>query len=199
MDAYGIDITLFMPEPHGVDNAPSCNFGHLGEIVENFPARFAMLLGGETLNVMIQRVVTEPDTYTYEAIKDEFQARALEILATGAVGFGEMAAEHFSLASNHPYVSAPPDHPLFKDLADIAALYDVPIDLHMEALTSDLKFADLPDCSTLYKQSQLNYGSHFNDPDVFPENITAFKTLLDYNPNAKIIWVHAGWDNTNER
>lgn len=57
MDNYDINFTLFMPEPRGVDNAPFCEFEHLAEIVKNFPGRFAMLLGGESLNVMIQQVV----------------------------------------------------------------------------------------------------------------------------------------------
>ena len=53
----------------------------------------------------------------------------------GAAGFGEMAAEHFS--GGTPYQFAPPDHPLFLLLADIAARHDVPIDQHMNAVPRD--------------------------------------------------------------
>lgn len=37
------------------------------------------------------------------------------------------------------------------------------------------------------------------NPLFLPENITAFRGLLSHNPNARIIWVHAGWDNTGYR
>jgi len=37
------------------------------------------------------------------------------------------------------------------------------------------------------------------NPANLKENITAFERLLDHNPAARIVWVHAGWDLTGER
>jgi hypothetical protein len=93
--------------------------------------RFAVLGGRGSLNAMIQDAITAGETS--EKLRRKFEARAIAIIKDGAVGFGEMAAEHLSFFSEHPYESAPPDHPLFLLLADIAARLGVPIDLHMEA------------------------------------------------------------------
>src|SRR6266853_6559367 len=61
-------------------------------------------------------------------IRRTFRERAEEIVRQGAVGFGEMTAEHF--AGGTPYQYAPADHPLFLLLADIAAQHRVVIDFH---------------------------------------------------------------------
>jgi len=42
--------------------------------------------------------------------------------------------EHIVIGGTEPYVHAPPDHPLFLDLVELASARGVPIDLHMEAL-----------------------------------------------------------------
>jgi len=99
------------------------------------------------------------------------------------VGFGEMAAEHFP--SSTPYETAPPDHPLFLLLADIAAQHGVPICIHMEAVPQDM---DLP----------APLKSPPNPPRLHA-NIAAFERLLAHNPRAKIVWAHLGWDTTGYR
>jgi predicted TIM-barrel fold metal-dependent hydrolase len=113
----------------------------------------------------------------------KYRKRAEAILAAGAAGFGEMAAEHFP--SSTPYESAPPDHPLFLLLADIAAQHDVPICIHMEAVPQDM---DLP----------APLESPPNPPRLHA-NIAAFERLLAHNPRAKIVWAHLGWDTTGYR
>ena len=105
-------------------------------------------------------------------------------MARGAIGFGEMTAEHLSRRPGHPYVAAPPDHPLFLLLADIAAENDIPIDLHMEALPRDLARPDTLSAT---------------NPDTLNANIARLERLLVHNPKARIVWAHAGWDNTGER
>ena len=116
-------------------------------------------------------------------MEKKFKERAEAILAAGAVGFGEMAAEHFP--SSTPYEFAPPDHPLFLLLADIAAQHDVPICIHMEAVPQDM---DLP----------APLKSPPNPPRLHA-NIAAFERLLAHNPRAKIVWAHLGWDTTGYR
>ena len=94
-----------------------------------------------------------------------------------------MTAEHFDGLT--PYQYAPANHPLFLALADIAAKYDVPIDLHMEAVPKSML---LP--------------SDLKSPPNAPQlhgNIQALERLLFHNTRAKIIWAHAGTDLTGFR
>ena len=130
---------------------------------------------------MIQQSVRSGDSGA--AIQRKFRERAENLLRMGAAGFGEMAAEHF--AGGTPYQFAPPDHPLFLLLADIAAQHDVPIDLHMEAVPRAMP---LPP----------NLNSPPNPPQLH-ENISALERLLEHNRRAKIIWAHLGSDGTGYR
>ena len=148
---------------------------------KSYPDRLAVLAGGETLNSMIQESVRSGDAGA--AIQTKFRQRAEDLLHMGAAGFGEMAAEHF--AGGTPYQFAPPDHPLFLLLADIAARHDVPIDLHMEAVPRAMALP--PDLTSPPNPAQLH------------ENIPAFERLLAHNSRAKIIWAHLGSDGTGFR
>ena len=84
------------------------------------------------------------------------------------------------------FESTPPDHPLFLVLADIAADNDMPIDLHMEAVPQDMP-------------TPPRFALRGPNPSNLKENISALERLLDHNPRPRIIWAHAGWDNTGER
>ena len=87
--------------------------------VEGSKGKLKALGGGGTLNPMIMRAFSD-GTVSDEHLS-RFVKRAREIIDMGAIGFGEMTAEHVSRRLGHPYVSAPPDHPLYLGLADIAA------------------------------------------------------------------------------
>jgi predicted TIM-barrel fold metal-dependent hydrolase len=134
---------------------------------------------------MIQEAVRQGKTSP--ELRRRFEKKALELLAMGALGFGEMTALHFSFGPKHPYEWAPPDHPLFLLLSDIAARHGVPIDIHMEAVPQEMP---LPRMGRL--RSPPN-------PKMLRPNIGAFERLLAHNRKAKIIWAHAGWDNTGHR
>lgn len=181
MDRLGIQKTLIMPPPFPPDNPEKYDYRELIQATKKYPGRFAVFGGGGSLNPMIHSI--RPDEVTPD-IRRSFEEMATEILRNGAIGFGELTAEHFSLHTGHPYLSTRPDHPLFLLLADIAAKYDVPIDLHMEAVPQDMP---LPK-----KLGPPN-------PGTLHENIAALERLLSHNRNARIIWAHAGWDNTGFR
>jgi len=186
MDRFGIQKMLIMPTPGLREN---CDSKSLAEITAQYPDRFAFLAGGGTLNPMIHESVSSGeltlDTRTL------FAQKAETILEDGAVGFGEITAEHFSFDKNHPYESAPPDHPLLLLLADIAAQNGVPIDLHMEIIPQDMEFNDISPMSQSRRSS--------NNPSKLQANLKSFEQFLDHNPDARIVWVHAGWDNTGFR
>lgn len=183
MAELGIKKMLIMPPPFYSAHPNKYDVDDIIYITKQYPDHFAFLGGGGTLNVIIQQAVR--DGNTSQEVREKFEKKATEIISKGALGFGELTAEHFSLGRNHPYESAPPDHPLFLLLADIAARHNVPIDIHMEAIPEEMP---LP----------RGLRSPPN-PRVLSPNIAAFERLLAHNRKAKIIWAHAGWDNTGCR
>jgi predicted TIM-barrel fold metal-dependent hydrolase len=143
--------------------------------------KIGVLGGGGTLNAMIIQSAATGDAGS--AVQKRFKERAEQLLQEGVIGFGEMTAEHYSGVT--PYQYAPADHPLYLMLADIAAQHGVPIDLHMEAVPEDMAVP-------------AGVKSPPNPPRLHA-NIAAFERLLAHNPQAKIIWAHAGADGTGER
>jgi hypothetical protein len=183
MDQFGITQMIVMPPPFAPQSPQSYDYTDLIPVVKKHAGRFAFLGGGGTLNVMIHQTASEKEISP--ALKEKFKAIALAILDKGALGFGEFAVEHFSLGPDHIYAWAPPDHPLFLLLADIAAEHDVPIDIHMEAVPEAMPLpAGL--------QSPPN-------PKTLTPNIAAFERLLSHNRRARILWSHVGWCNTGQR
>jgi len=186
MNRFGIAMAILSPPPFPGDREGTYGITQLLSVVRQYPDRFAFSAGGESLNPFIQQ--TAPDKVSPELLA-RFTSAAQAIVAAGAAAFGELAAEHFSAAErhpNHPYESARPDHPLLLALADIAAGYSMPVELHMEAVPRDMPFPDIELAGP-------------PNPAYLRENITAFRRLLDHNPRARIVWVHAGWDLTGER
>jgi hypothetical protein len=186
MDHLGIGRIIIMPPPF--------SFGHRGRfevhalipLKEKYPDRIAVLGGGGSLNIMIHQT-PNPAQVTPE-LKTEFKKTAEDLLAIGAIGFGELAVDHFSFAFDHPYESVPADHPLLLLLAEIGASHNVPIDIHMEVIPTDMP---LPDRRILQRSG--------NNPKMLKENLSAFERLLAHNPKARIIWAHVGWCNTGFR
>jgi predicted TIM-barrel fold metal-dependent hydrolase len=171
---------IFLPPPEQTTAEPF-DSETLRDALKTEGGRFAFLGGGGTLNAMIQDAVRSGGSGP--EVRRRFSERAEEILRQGAIGFGEMTAEHF--AGGTPYQYAPADHPLFLLLSDIAARHRVVIDLHMEAVPQPMVLpADL--------KSPPN-------PGELHENIGAFERLLRHNRAARIVWAHLGNDNTGQR
>lgn len=149
--------------------------------VKKHPGKLAMTGGGGSLNAMIMQSVATGDAGP--EVQKKFKARAEELLREGVIGFGEMTAEHFDGFT--PYQAAPPDHPLYLLLADLAAEHDVPIDLHMEAVPQDMPLP--PDLKSPPNAARLH------------ANIAAFERFLTHNPRVRVIWAHLGSDFTGFR
>ena len=172
---------ILMPPPFTADDPARYDAETILPAVKGHAEKLMVLGGGGSLNAIIQESVLTGDAGP--EVRRKFKERAEELLHDGVAGYGEMAAEHFQGAT--PYQSAPPDHPLFLLLADIAAEHSVPIDLHMEAVPQTIP---LP---TPLKSPP--------NPPQLRANITAFERLLAHNPRARIIWAHAGFDITGYR
>jgi predicted TIM-barrel fold metal-dependent hydrolase len=174
---------IVMPGPFLTDEPGRFDHEAFVAAVKKHPDRLAFQSGGGSLNPMIMESVRTGDAGL--EIQRKFKERAEQIVRDGAVGFGETTAEHLSFLPGQPYEYAPPDHPLFLLLADIAAEHDMPIDFHSEVVPRAMRLpADL--------KSPPN-------PSELHENVSALERLLEHNPRAKILWAHAGSDNTGYR
>ena len=180
MDQLGIARTIILPPPQPPDSRNLYDYDRFAPALSDYPGRFAFLGGGGTLNPPIQQFAARPAAP--EAIRRDFTAAANRILAAGAVGFGEITAEHLSYEPGHPYESAAPDSPLLLLLADIAAERGVPIDFHMDAAREDR-----PSPPVLADRTP-------NNPKTIPANIARFERLLAHNRGARFVWAHAGRD-----
>jgi hypothetical protein len=172
-----------MPGPFLPDDPNRFDHGAFMAAVKKHADKLAFQGGGGSLNPMIQESVRSGDAGP--GIQRLFKERAEQILRDGAVGFGELSSEHLSFLPGQSYETAPPDHPLFLLLADVAADHVVPIDLHLDVVPQAMP---LP----LELKSPPN-------PSNIRENLAAFERLLNHNPRAKIVWAHAGSDNVGNR
>lgn len=175
MGAEGIRTIIIMSPPRPQENF---DIESIASVVKKYGPRIVMLGGGGTLNPMLQEAGQSPQVS--EEVRRRFEETAQRIIASGAKGFGEIAAHHVSLSPSHGYESVPADHPLLLLLADIAAQHDVPIDLHFDPVPEDV-------------EKPANLSSPKNPP-VLKENLGGLARLLAHNRKAKIIWAHAGGD-----
>jgi predicted TIM-barrel fold metal-dependent hydrolase len=174
-------MILFQISPDTFDHPGRYDSEIILAEVKKHPGKLALTGGGGLLNAMIMQAVATGDAGP--EVQKKFKARAEELLREGVIGFGEMTTEHFDGFT--PYQSAPPDHPLYLLLADLAAEHDVPVDIHMEAVPQDMP---LP----------LGLKSPPNAARLHA-NIAAFERFLAHNPRARIIWAHLGSDFTGSR
>ena len=180
MDEAGVRASIVMPTPQPPNLPRAYDLDSFLPAVKAHPGRLYAIAGGGTLGPMI---LENPDTDTVdEAMRQRFAAMAEAMIDAGAIGFGEMTAHHLSHAEQHSYHRAHPDHPLFLLLADIAARRNVVIDLHMDPVE-----ADIP------RPAHLTSS---RNPPVLQANVPRFEKLLAHNRDARIVWAHAGWDQT---
>jgi len=175
METERIRMMLVMSPPRAREGPDTES---LTELTKQYGPRLAMLGGGGTLNPLLQEAGKSPEVS--EGARQKFEETAERIIASGAKGFGEITAHHLSLAPGHAYEAVAPDHPLLRLLADIAARHDVPIDLHLDPVPSDVA-------------TPASLGAAQNPP-VLQANIEGFERLLAHNRKTKIVWAHAGSD-----
>ncbi len=169
---------ILMPPPQVDGERAPFRAETFASAVRGEPERLAFLGGGGSLNPQLQKAGRR--TTVGEDDRKSFERRAEEILAQGAVGFGEISIQHLSLMQNHPFESVPGDHPLLLLLADIAARHDVVIDIHFDVVVEDM--------------TAPSWLSTPPNPSTFKSNIAGFERLLAHNRGAKIVWAHAGSD-----
>ena len=182
LDQRNIQTALVVTVPfHSM--SPEENFDAVRAAVGRHPERLRHLGGGARLKSMLQDL---PADRVGPADKKEFRRMANAVLDDGAVGFGEMISYHLCMTERHSFQFAPPDHPLFLVLADVAAARGVAIDLHMEAIATRR-----PMPATMARKCSKN-------PSRLEPTLPGLERPLAHNRGARVVWQHIGWDNTGE-
>lgn len=144
MDQVNAARTILMPPP--IPHQHASRFFDIEQLVfarAAHPDRVVLMGGGSSLNVMIHET---PSADVDDEVRARFRRRAEDILAQGAVGFGEIGILHVSIPAmgpEHPYSAVEANHPLLLLLADIAAEHDVPMDLHFDLVPDDMPLPDV--------------------------------------------------------
>lgn len=181
----GARMCIVMPPPFGQIGAnPNAHeYDAFLLAVRRSGGRVAFLGGGGSLNALLMTAAVREGSVS-EGLLRAFTAQAEAIARDGAAGYGEIAIEHLSHFTGHPYESVAADHPLLLRLAEIAARHGMPIDVHMDVVAQE---QPLP--------AQLASPPN---PRALQPNVAAFERLLDHEPRAKIVLAHAGWDVTGQ-
>ncbi len=183
MDQQGVARALIMPPPQSRGQRMAYQYKDLLDALRKYPDRLFLAAGGGILNPMIHE--TDPPAVTPN-LKKRFRQEAETIVRAGAKSFGEMTALHVCMTERHHFLEAPPDHPLFLLLADVAAENNIPIDLHMDAVPHKKNT----------RRQLLNRCS--KNPSYLQATIPPFERLLSHNRKTRIVWQHIGWDNTGD-
>lgn len=104
------------------------------------PDRFAVMYEGEAIALLTE--VSEKNSYT-PAQEEEFKSLINEAAASGQyIDFGEIALRHYpqpnAVNKKGLDITNPGDHPWLLALSDIAAQYNLPLDIHIEPDSSTL-------------------------------------------------------------
>ncbi len=142
MDSEGIDKMIIMKPPASIPvDTPQSNFGVPDVALQN-PDRFYVLYGGEAIAMLENAAIS--GEYTKEE-EERYITLLEEELKTGIyIGIGEIGLRHFvptidGKSKKINDLTIPGNHPWMFLMSDIAAKYDVPIDVHMEATTESIK------------------------------------------------------------
>ena len=135
MDEYDVDKMVIMSTPRVEDVGSKLEKANL-DAANQYPDRIIAFYGGSVINRLINE--KDPDTVTKKDRK-EFRRKIKKVLDNNNYqGIGELAPLHYSLQEGQPYIEFYVDHPYMLVLADLAAEYGMPMDVHMEVTTDTL-------------------------------------------------------------
>lgn len=184
LDQHSAKLAILMPTPIPTGKLELSDVER-GIYEKVRSARYLIPLGGGgSLNSVIHQNAKSANL-SADLMKG-FEALAEKHVASGAVGFGEIAVLHLSFAPEHPFEEVAADHPLWLLLAEVAAGRDVPIDVHMDAMAEDG-----PTPARNRQLSPLN-------PPTLKANVPGFERLLAHDRRTKFVWAHAGSDRTGQ-
>lgn len=135
MDRWGVDIFINELSPTTIWKGGTHDDYGIPKLSELYPRRIFSLYGGKALRLLYR--VVEQGSYTTRH-EQKFVRLIEQAMQSGKYkGFGEIGLHHMqSIKRSNMTIKA--DHPWMLKLADIAAKYDFPIDIHMEATDDTL-------------------------------------------------------------
>ncbi len=132
MDRERIAKAVVMPVPNaGSSRRRGATDEFYRKAAIAFPERIAAFYGGNELN---QQLSATPPSSVSADMKERFQKSVEAVLQKGGFkGIGELGPRHIAWAPGMREIEYPADHPLMLALVNIAAKFDIPMDIHMEA------------------------------------------------------------------
>jgi hypothetical protein len=170
MSANNFPVFILMDTPKPIYQDPDYSSYHHRDFFSAFPGSFLFMYGGSELQPLLFATghngpitlaelypnggaeATQADVDQLNAIRTDpsaweatFKARATEAAQSGLyVGFGEIAPVHYSRREGHPEMIYAADTPWLLWLSDLAASYNMVLDVHLEATGTTLaQFANL--------------------------------------------------------
>ncbi len=136
LDRWGVDIFINELAPTSIWKGATHDDYGIPKMSELYPRRVFSLYGGKALTMLYKAVEKGKNSPKH---KRKFIKHIERAMKTGLYkGFGEIGLHHMQSVKRNPNMTIPADHPWMLRLADIAATYDVPIDIHMEATDDTL-------------------------------------------------------------
>ena len=135
MDRNGIDMIITEMPPTAIWKGGIEEDYGIPKMAELYPDRVVALYGGRALTMLYAAVEKGLDSADHERKFIRLLERAMK--TEKYKGFGEIGLHHMQTVKRANLIIKA-DHPWMLALADIAAKYDVPIDIHMEATDDNL-------------------------------------------------------------
>ncbi|MEK6959182.1 MAG: aryl-sulfate sulfotransferase [archaeon] len=183
MDNEGIDTMVIMEAPTKIyEGLPQSYFG-IPAAAETYPDRFVTLYGGEAITLL--DTVVERGSHT-DAEEANYKTLLDDAMKTGKYkGFGEIALRHVGISgSDGANITVPGDHPWMLILADVAAKYDTPIDIHLDIESGENGIAGLEKLLDHNTNAKIIWShlawSRTNFTSAAAEQM---RTLLEKHPN----------------
>ena len=177
MDRWGVDVFINELSPSTIWLGGTQEDYGIPKLSEQYPNRIVSLYGGPAMR-MIYRVF-EAGHYTPGQQK-KFVRLLEQAMRSGKYkGFGEIGLHHMeTVKRNGPII--PADHPWMLILADVAAKYDVPIDIHMEA--TDENLAALERLLAHNRKAKIIWA-HTGWSELSQATAEVWERLMARNPN----------------
>ena len=183
MDREGIDTMVVMMTPTAIaQGTPPTDYG-IPNAAKQYPGRFISLYGGEAITLL--DAVAARGSFEKEE-KKQFVALLEEAMASGQYsGFGEIALRHVVNDPNGGAdVTVPGDHPWMLIMSDIAAKYDVPIDLHVDLEAGDNGIAGLEALLEHNRDTKIIWShTAWSRTDFTSFSVDSLRQLLESHPN----------------
>ena len=177
MNRWGVDMFVNELSPSSIWLGGTEDDYGIPKLSEQYPHRVVSFYGGKALR-MLYRVV-QRGSYTDEE-ENRFVHRLEQALQSGKYrGIGEIGLYHMPTVKRANLIIKA-NHPWMLKLSDIAARYDVPIDIHMEA--TDASIAELESLLDHNRNTRIIWA-HAGWSQLGTATAEVWRRLLARHPN----------------